>query len=155
MPTLSVMDAAAARLAHLSPLTVTSAGCLYLDGRGGFPVTADLVYRPRDCLAVNMLLRGPDGVEVGWTFAWHLLGQGLHALAGEGDITVRPLPAAGVLVGAPAVEVALRGSFAVRLVFPAADIDSFVRAIRSRAGDDARHIAPDLELELAVITGRG
>jgi hypothetical protein len=55
---------------------------------------------------------------------------------------------------ASGVEVVLRGSFTVRLAFPAADIGSFARTIRSRADHDARHIAPDLDAELAAITGR-
>jgi hypothetical protein len=76
----------AARPTHDGPLTMRTAGRLYLDRHGGLPVTTDLIYRPRDCFAVNLLLRGPDGVEVGWTFAWRLLAQGLHALAGDGDI---------------------------------------------------------------------
>ncbi|MEC3998478.1 SsgA family sporulation/cell division regulator [Actinacidiphila sp. DG2A-62] len=132
------------------PLKATVIGTLDLSGdhdAAVAPVAADLVYRPRDPLAVNMVLRGPDGVEVGWTFAWELLARGLRGPAGEGDVRVRPLHGAGSLI-----EVALATSFGVRMHFPARAVDDFVRKVRARADADAEGVPRALEAALATIT---
>ncbi|WP_329133754.1 SsgA family sporulation/cell division regulator [Streptomyces sp. NBC_01476] len=127
-------------------MEVRTTGCVDLPGDEAAVVTADLVYRPRDCLAVNMVLRGPDGVAVGWTFAWELLSQGLVGPAGEGDIRVRPLRGAE-----PLVEVVLATSFGARVRFPARDIGFFVSRVRAFASHDEPHIARSLDAELATI----
>jgi hypothetical protein len=131
------------------PVKTVTTGHLHLTGEDGVLVTADLIYRPRDCLAVNMVLRGPDGVEAGWTFAWQLLAHGLLAPAGDGDITVRPALAPDAT---PVVEVCLTSSFTARMRFSARDIGSFVNTVRSRAHLDAKHIRPSLDAELTAIT---
>lgn len=136
----------------MRPLKATVIGTLDLSGEheaAVAPVAAELVYRPRDPLAVNMVLRGPDGVEVGWTFAWELLAQGLRGPAGEGDVRVRPLHAAGSLI-----EVTLATSFGVRMQFPARAVDDFVRRVEARAGTDAAGVPQALEAALATITER-
>lgn len=130
----------------MRPLKATVIGCLDIPGDEDAPVAAELVYRPRDPLAVDMVLRGPDGVEVGWTFAWDLLARGLQAPAGEGDVRVRPLHAAASLI-----EVALATSFGVRMQFPARAVGDFVRRIRARAGEDVQCVPQALEAALAAI----
>lgn len=116
----------------------------------GAVVAAELVYRPDDCLAVRLVLVGPDGMEVTWTFAWELLALGLMRPAGDGDITVRPVP--DPLAG---VEVALGSPSVARVWLPVADTADtadFVRRVRRRVGRDVGGIAPALDQELAAIT---
>jgi hypothetical protein len=132
---------------HDLPLKVATTGYLSLSEGHGVLVAAELVYRPRDCLAVNMLLCGPDGVEAAWTFAWELLARGLVAPAGEGDVTVRPVRGT-----VPAVEVLLASSFSASMRFPARDVGYFISKVRARALSDARHISTSLAAELAGIT---
>jgi hypothetical protein len=128
------------------PVRVRTAGALQLPGDEAALIVAELVYRPGDPLAANLLLTGPDGAEVGWTFAWELLERGLVVPAGEGDLRVRPVPGP-----VPAVEIALSTSFAARIRLSAADIGSFVTAVRARAPYDDGEIAVDLDQELASI----
>ena len=129
------------------PLKVGTTGSVMLADEEGAVVAAELVYRPDDCLAVRLVLVGPDGMEVTWTFAWELLALGLMHPAGDGDITVRPVP--GPLTG---VEVALGSPPVARVWLPAADAADFVRRVRRRVGRDVRGIAPALDQELAAIT---
>ena len=129
------------------PLRVGTTGFVVLaDGEGAI-VAAELVYRPDDCLAVRLVLLGPDGMEVTWTFAWELLALGLMFPAGDGDITVRPAP--GPLAG---VEVILVSPSGARVWLPAEKAADFVRKVRKRVGRDVSGIAPALDLELAAIT---
>ncbi|MFG2376733.1 SsgA family sporulation/cell division regulator [Streptomyces sp. NPDC048504] len=129
------------------PLTVGTTGFVVLADDEGAVVAAELVYRPDDCLAVRLVLLGPDGMEVTWTFAWELLALGLMFPAGDGDITVRPAP--GPLAG---VEVALVSPSVARVWLPAEKAADFVRKVRKRVGRDLGGIAPALDLELAAIT---
>jgi hypothetical protein len=105
-------------------LTVGATGFVVLADDEGAVIPMELVYRPDDCLAARLVLLGPDGLEVGWTFAWELLAMGLMSPAGDGAITVRPEDG----------------------------VAEFVRKVRGRAGLDARAIAPALDKELATIT---
>jgi hypothetical protein len=125
---------------------VTTAGALRLPGDEVALIGAELVYRPGDPLAADLLLTGPDGEEVGWTFAWELLERGLTVPAGEGDLRVRPVGGP-----VPAVEIALSTSFAAHIRLSAADVGSFVGAVRARAPRDGGGIAQDLDEELALI----
>jgi hypothetical protein len=129
------------------PMRMTTTGHLYLSEERIALVAADLVYRPRDCLAVNMVLCGPDGVEASWTFAWRLLARGLVAPAGDGDIVVRPVGRV-----TPSVETVLTSTFTARMRFPAREVGYFVSKVRSRARQDAQHIRRSLDAELATIT---
>ncbi|WP_405969460.1 SsgA family sporulation/cell division regulator [Streptomyces sp. NBC_00988] len=115
----------------------------------GTIVAAELVYRPDDCLAVRLVLLGPDGMEATWTFAWELLALGLRFSAGDGDITVRPAP--GPIAG---VEVALVPPSVARVWLPAEKAAGFVRKVRKvrkGVGRDLSGITPALDLELAAI----
>lgn len=123
-----------------------TAGALDLPGDEVALIVAELVYRPGDPLAANLLLTGPDGEEVGWTFAWDLLERGLSGPTGQGDLRVRP--ADGPV---PCVEIALSTSFSARIRLSAADVGSFVTAVRARAPRDTVEIAHDLDQELALI----
>lgn len=125
-------------------------GRLDLPGDEAAFVATDLVYAPDDCLAVTMMLRGPDGQSVEWTFGWELLASGLDEPTGEGDVRVRPLPG-----GPPLVEVALGGPFGARIIFAAEDIEPFVRGVRAVAPGDLGRITADLEAELAAIAADG
>lgn len=129
------------------PLKVGTSGFVALADDEGAMVAAELVYQPRDCLAARLVLLGPDGLEVTWTFAWELLALGLTIPVGDGDITVRPAP--GPLAG---IEVTLVAASTARLWLPGHDVAGFVRKVRMRAGLDARNIAPALDRELAAIT---
>ncbi|MBK3564851.1 SsgA family sporulation/cell division regulator [Streptomyces sp. MBT62] len=73
-------------------LKVGTIGFVALADDEGAVISAELVYWRNDCLAARLVLSGPDGVEVGWTFAWDLLARGLMFPAGDGDITVQPAP---------------------------------------------------------------
>lgn len=128
------------------PVRVRTAGALALPGDEVALITAELVYRPGDPLAANLLLTGPDGAEVGWTFAWDLLERGLAGPAGQGDLRVRP--ADGPI---PCVEISLTTSFSACIRLSAADVGAFVTAVRARAPRDTVGIARDLDQELAVI----
>ncbi|WNI14287.1 SsgA family sporulation/cell division regulator [Actinacidiphila sp. ITFR-21] len=128
------------------PMAVRTTGCLELPGEEVALVGAELVYRPGDCLAVRMALRGPDGTEVGWTFGWELLGQGLTGPAGQGDVRVRP-----VRDPVPMVEVVLASAFGARVRFPARDVRYFVDKVRALASLDAHRVSPALDAELAAI----
>lgn len=128
---------------------VRTTACLELPGDEVVLVPADLVYRSRDCLAVTMVLCGPDGEEAGWTFAWDLLRQGLTGPAGRGDIRIRPAPGA-----VPMVEVALSGRYEATVLFPTADVRSFVSRVRTVAPLDAPRIQRSLGEELATIMGK-
>lgn len=128
------------------PLRVGTTGFVVLADDEGAIVAAELVYRAGDCLAVRLVLLGPDGMEVTWIFAWELLALGLMFPAGDGDITVRPSP--GPVAG---VEVVLSPSTA-RVWLPVEDVADFVRRVRKRVGRDVRGIAPALDRELAAIT---
>lgn len=129
------------------PLKVGTTGFVVLADDDGAVVAAELVYRPDDCLAVRLVLLGPDDIEVTWTFAWELLALGLLFPAGDGDITVRPAP--GPIAG---VEVALISPSVARVWLPAENTADFVRRVRKRVGRDICGIAPALDLELAAIT---
>jgi hypothetical protein len=129
------------------PLKVGTTGFVVLTDDEGAMVAAQLVYQPRDCLAVRLVLRGPDALEVTWTFAWELLALGLMVPAGDGDITVRPVP--GPIAG---IEVALVALSSARLWLPEKDVAGFVGKVRTRVDLDARGIAPALDKELAAIT---
>ncbi|MFI6463599.1 SsgA family sporulation/cell division regulator [Streptomyces sp. NPDC050528] len=129
------------------PLEVGTTGFVALADDEGAIVAAELVYRPDDCLAVWLVLHGPDGVDVTWIFAWELLALGLMFPAGDGDITVRPAP--GPVTG---VEVALVSPSAARVWLPARTTADFVRKVRKRADRDIHGIAPALDRELAAIT---
>lgn len=128
-------------------LTVGATGFVVLADDEGAVIPMELVYRPDDCLAARLVLLGPDGLEVGWTFAWELLAMGLMSPAGDGDITVRP--ARGPIDG---VEVSLVAQSTARVWLPEDGVAEFVRKVRGRAGLDARAIAPALDKELATIT---
>ncbi|MFG2785325.1 SsgA family sporulation/cell division regulator [Streptomyces prunicolor] len=130
-----------------NPLRVGMTGFVVLADDEGAVVAAELVYRPDDCLAVRLVLVGPDGMEVTWTFAWELLALGLMYPAGDGDITVRPVP--DPLAG---IEVALGSPSVARVWLPVADTADFVRRVRRRVGRDVGGIAPALDQELAAIT---
>ncbi|WP_143172540.1 SsgA family sporulation/cell division regulator [Actinacidiphila paucisporea] len=129
-------------------MRTATTGYLMLSEEHLVPVAAELVYRPRDPLAVSMVLCGPDGVEAAWTFAWQILAQGLVAPAGEGDLRVRPVPARGTT---PAVELRMTSSFTARVLLPAREIGYFVGKIRGRAHVDASHIRRSLDAELSAI----
>ncbi|MFE9764069.1 SsgA family sporulation/cell division regulator [Streptomyces sp. NPDC005808] len=128
-------------------LTVGTTGFVVVAEREGAIVATQLVYRADDCLAARLVLLGPDGVEVTWTFAWELLARGMVSPAGDGDITVRPVR--GPVEG---VEVSLVALSPARVWLPGDGVAEFVRDVRRRAGLDARGIAPALDRELATIT---
>ncbi|WP_416955930.1 SsgA family sporulation/cell division regulator [Streptomyces sp. Agncl-13] len=130
-----------------TPLKVGTTGFVVLADDEGAVVAVELVYRPDDCLAVRLVLLGPDDIEVTWAFAWELLALGLVFPAGDGDITVRPAP--GPIAG---VEVALVSPSVARVWLPAENTADFVRRVRKRVGRDIGGIAPALDLELAAIT---
>lgn len=109
-------------------------------------LAADLVHRPCDPYAVTMVLRGPDGEEVRWTFAWELLAAGLAGPAGEGDVRTRPTSE-----GLHGVEIVLGPSCAVRVRLPDQAVTAFVRALREREHEDADLVASDLDAEIALI----
>lgn len=56
----------------------------------GARVRISLRWTPKDPHAVSMTLYGTDAQPVEWLFAWTLLEDGLHALAGVGDVRVYP-----------------------------------------------------------------
>ncbi|MFG2373115.1 SsgA family sporulation/cell division regulator [Streptomyces sp. NPDC048504] len=128
-------------------LTVGTTGFVVLEEDEGALIPTELVYRPDDCLAARLVLLGPEGLEVGWTFAWDLLARGLMSPAGDGDIAVRPAP--GPVDG---VEVSLGAHSTARVWLPGEGVAEFVRKVRGRVGLDARRIAPALDKELATIT---
>ncbi|WP_019074540.1 SsgA family sporulation/cell division regulator [Streptomyces hokutonensis] len=132
---------------HDPQLRVDATGFVVLADDEGAIIPTELVYQPDDCLAVRLVLLGPDGLEVTWTFAWELLAQGLMSPAGEGDITVRP--AQGPIDG---VEVSLVAPTLARVWLPEDGVAQFVRKVRGRVCLDARGIAPALDRELATIT---
>jgi hypothetical protein len=135
------------RLGGGGSVQVRTTGCLDLPGGETVLVAAELVYRPRDCLAVNMVLCGPDGVEVGWIFGWELLSRGLIGPVGEGDIRVRPIPGA-----VPLIEAVLMSTFGARVCFPAKDVGFFISRVRALAPLNAGRIARSLDAELLAIT---
>jgi hypothetical protein len=61
-------------------VVVGTTAFLELPGDEAVLVVADLEYRPGDCWAVRLVLRGPDGVGVCWTFAWNCSPQTCSAL---------------------------------------------------------------------------
>jgi hypothetical protein len=128
-------------------LVVGTTAFLELPGDEAVLVAADLEYRPGDCWAVMLVLRGPDGEEVCWTFAWELFAAGLLAPGGHGDVRVRPLRR-----GNGMVEVALRRSSGAILLFPARDIGEFVSKVRQAVREDVLTARQGLDAELAVIT---
>jgi hypothetical protein len=128
-------------------LKVGTTGFVALADDEGAMVAAELVYQPQDCLAARLVLLGPDGLEVTWTFAWKLLALGLMAPVGDGDITVRPAP--GPLAG---IEVTLVAASATRVWLPGTDVAGFVRKVRTKADLDAGNIVTALDRELAAIT---
>ncbi|SEE52570.1 Streptomyces sporulation and cell division protein, SsgA [Streptomyces sp. 3213] len=128
-------------------LKVGTTGFVVLADDEGAIVPTELVYRPDDCLAARLVLLGPEGLEVGWTFAWELLARGLLSPAGEGDVTVRP--ARGPI---DSVEVSLVAQSTARIWLPGDGVAEFVRKVRGRAGLDVRGIVPALDKELATIT---
>ncbi|WP_406456649.1 SsgA family sporulation/cell division regulator [Streptomyces sp. NBC_01622] len=128
-------------------LTVGTTGFVVVADDEGAIIATELVYRPDDCLAARLVLLGPDGIEVRWTFAWDLLARGLMSPAGDGDITVRP--ARGPIDG---IEVSLVSPSTARVWLPGDGVAEFVRKVRGRVGVDARGIAPALDKELAAIT---
>lgn len=129
------------------PLDVGTTGFVALSNGEGVMVAARLRYEPGDCLAVRLVLLGPDGMKVVWTFGWELLAQGLLAPFGDGDINVRP--SLGPL---PGVEVSLVALSTTWVWLPLEDVTQFVRRVRTRAGADAHVIASALDRELAAIT---
>ncbi|WP_051740488.1 SsgA family sporulation/cell division regulator [Streptomyces xylophagus] len=129
------------------PLKIGTTGFVVLAADDAAIVGAELVYRPDDCLAVRLVLLGPDGMRVTWIFAWELLALGLMFPVGDGDIAVRPAP--GPIAG---VEVALVSPSTARVWLPVGDVADFVRKVRKRVGRDIRGIAPALDQELAAIT---
>jgi hypothetical protein len=128
-------------------LKVGTTGCVVVADDEGAIIATQLVYRPDDCLAARLVLLGPDGMEVTWTFAWELLAVGLMFPAGDGDITVRPSP--GPVEG---VEVNFLARPVARVWLPADGVAEFVRTVRRRVSLDARGITPALDKELATIT---
>lgn len=128
-------------------VVVGTTAFLELPGDEAALVAADLEYRPGDCWAVRLVLRGPDGGEVCWTFAWELLAAGLLGPGGCGDVRVRPLGG-----GTGMVEAALRRSAGAILVFPARDISEFVSKVRQAVREDVLTARQGLDAELAVIT---
>ncbi|MEU6852182.1 SsgA family sporulation/cell division regulator [Actinacidiphila alni] len=128
-------------------VTVRTTGCLDLPGDAAALVAAEFVYRPRDCFAVDLLLRGPDGATVGWTFSWELLSQGLVGPVGDGDIRIRPENGT-----TPVVEVLLEPHcVAARIRFPARDIGYFISRVRAAETHRERRAAEALDRELASI----
>lgn len=130
-----------------APLNVGTTGFVALSDSEGAMVAVRLRYEPRDCVAVRLVLLGPDGMEVVWTFAWELLARGLLGPAGDGDIGVRPSP--GPMAG---VEVTLVALSPTRVWLPVEDVARFVRQVRTRVGADTVAIASALDRELAAIT---
>ena len=128
-------------------LTLTTVGCVRGQGGELGVVAAEFRYRPRDCLAVTLVLGAADEERVTWTFAWDLLVQGQMRPAGEGDVRIRPMHHRLLRC----VEVALAPSFGVRIRVPAPDVDTFLSAVRAREPRDAGHVAQALDAELAVI----
>ncbi|SHN06088.1 SsgA family sporulation/cell division regulator [Actinacidiphila paucisporea] len=111
-------------------------------------VAVDLVYRSRDPLAVEMVLRAPGEEGISWTFAWEVLAQGQVEPTGEGDVRVRPSWGS---TGIRCVEVALGPFPTVCVRLPEQDVVSFVNALRARVHGDLRQVAEALDCELAVI----
>jgi len=109
-------------------------------------ISADLRYRPSDCLAATLVLRAPDGTEVPWTFGWELLARGLTGPAGEGDVRVRPVRGAAALV-----EVAFGPGLSARVRLLARDAFRFVDRVRRLAAADATRVGAALDAELAAI----
>ncbi len=128
------------------PTEIRVTGRLNLPGDEAVFVVTDVVYDPADCLAVGMVLRVPEGPDVRWTFSWELLGRGLLAPAGVGDVRVRPVPG-----HFPLVEVTLTRSCSARLLLPAGQISHFLTRVREFARRDADRVARDLDAELAAI----
>ncbi|WUH88851.1 SsgA family sporulation/cell division regulator [Streptomyces sp. NBC_00433] len=112
-------------------------------------VAVDLVYRSRDPLAVEMVLRVPGEEPIAWTFGWEVLAEGREAAVGEGDVQVRPSWGS---TGIRCVEVTLGPFPAVCVRLPEQDVISFVDALRARVQGDLGQVAEALDSELAVIT---
>jgi|GEM_PF-2173131 hypothetical protein len=128
---------------------VTTAAWLDLAGQEPRMIAADLVHRASDCLAATLVLRGPDGTEVPWTFAWELLAQGLTGPAGEGDVRIRPVRGVAELV-----EIAFGPGLSARVRLLARDALRFAEQVRRVAPGAEARVAASLEAELAVITER-
>ncbi|MFJ8142755.1 SsgA family sporulation/cell division regulator [Streptomyces sp. NPDC096013] len=128
-------------------LKVGATGFVVLADDEGAIIATELLYRPDDCLAARLMMLGPDGLEVCWTFAWELLARGLMSPTGDGDITVRPAP--GPIGG---IEVTLHAQRTARVWLPWDDVAEFVRKVRGRADLDAPGIASALDKELATLT---
>ncbi|MBY8882234.1 SsgA family sporulation/cell division regulator [Actinacidiphila acidipaludis] len=131
---------------EVEPVRLSTVGLVDVSEESMALLPTDLVYQPSDPLAVTMVLRGPDGEDVRWTFAWDLLTAGLLGPAGEGDVRVSP-----TTEGFHGVEVALAPSFGVRVRLPDQEVAAFVRALRVRQGCDADQVAGALDAELELI----
>lgn len=131
------------------PVRLSTVGLVDVTGESMAFLPVELVYRATDPLAVTMVLVGPDGEEVRWTFAWDLLTAGLVAPTGEGEVRVSP-----ATEGFHGVEVALAPSFGVRVRLPRQEVAAFVRALRGRQGCDADRVGAALDAALAeIMTG--
>ncbi|BFV56497.1 SsgA family sporulation/cell division regulator [Kitasatospora sp. CMC57] len=107
--------------------------------------TAQLEYRADDPFAVQMVFGADcalDESPVTWTFARHLLVEGLHAPAGRGDVRVRPHNREQT-----AIEFRTAAGCAVLMV-RTADVRSFLAATQQVVplGSEGRLIAWDEEL---------
>ncbi|HET7388901.1 MAG TPA: SsgA family sporulation/cell division regulator [Nocardioidaceae bacterium] len=76
---------------NTAPLSlVQTVGLELIDATGeATPITAELVYDPRDPYAVTTVFLTAAG-QVRWTFGRDLLREGIHEPAGDGDVHVWP-----------------------------------------------------------------
>jgi hypothetical protein len=131
------------------PVRLSTVGLVDVTGESMAFLPVELVYRGTDPLAVTMVLSGPDGEEVRWTFAWDLLSAGLVAPVGEGEVRVGP-----ATEGFHGVEIALAPSFGVRIRLPRQEVAAFVRSLGGRQACDAERIGAALDDALAeIMTG--
>ncbi len=128
---------------------------LVAPGSVATPVRADLRYDLLDPYAVQVSFHtraGSPGTTVQWTFARSLLGDGLSAAAGEGDVQVWP----GSSQGRPVVCLSLcspsgRALFEVPQEALAEFLQRSYAAVP--AGRESGHV--DVEAELALLLWAG
>jgi hypothetical protein len=125
---------------------------LAVPGGPPLPVPAELTYAAEDPWAVRVAFRtggGPDGDGVVvWLFARQLLGEGLAAPVGEGD--VRVWPTAG-----RAVAIAMASPSGSALFEVDRDpLVEFLQASYLAVPTGSEHDAVDLDSELEVLVGR-
>ncbi|MEU9150294.1 SsgA family sporulation/cell division regulator [Streptomyces sp. NPDC048417] len=115
------------------------------------PMYATLRYEADDPYAVRAVFHpsAPDqGRTVEWFFSRDVLAQALSERTGSGDVHMWP----AIDSGRDVVFIALRSpAGSALLVFPAQDVDSFLRETRSVVPPGAESSRIDLDAELAQL----